>query len=124
MKRFLAGLFILMAAFLIFTNVVYADGINHTTTILPPGKVPNFPTGKITYADVYPVFARNCASCHNETTPGRNWLKEADVFANRSKMYRRVFIQGDMPLFFRFFGGSEKQLLKRYLEQSYIILGD
>ena len=71
----------------------------------------------ITYEQVYPVFVRNCASCHNAQTPGMNWLDRNEVETSKGVLYQRVFVQGDMPMFFRFFGGSEKRLLKKYLEQ-------
>lgn len=77
------------------------------------------PTAKanIDYMDVLPIFISHCANCHNSSSGNTNWLDPDTAITNKGIIYQRVFVEGDMPVYFRFFGGKDKQLLKAWLEQ-------
>jgi hypothetical protein len=80
------------------------------------------PQGIVSYAQVQPVIINNCAACHNASTPSMNWL-DKNTFDGKSELvYDRVFVRGDMPFWFKYFGGQEKDLLKRYLQQRIITI--
>ena len=68
------------------------------------------------YRDIYPIVINNCASCHNATTPDRDWLNKNTMKSKKMTIYNRVFIRGDMPLSFRIFGGKDRYILKTWLE--------
>lgn len=71
----------------------------------------------VTFEQVVPVLINNCASCHNSSTPNMNWLDQDLLDSNKFKVYNRVYVEGDMPFWFKYFGGEERDLLKKYLEQ-------
>lgn len=72
----------------------------------------------VSYMDVYPVFIRHCAGCHNASSAVPNWLDPTVATNNKGLIFQRVFVDGDMPLYFRFFGGEDKRILKMWLEQT------
>jgi mono/diheme cytochrome c family protein len=111
MKKLLLS--IIGIALLAITVIAYAG--DHAGYTIDTKPVPV--SDKIAYMQVYGVFVRNCAGCHNAETPGMNWLSQEDVEAKKATMYGRVFVKGDMPLFFRFFGGADRELLKKYLQE-------
>lgn len=66
--------------------------------------------------DIYPIMIRNCVSCHNATTPGMNWLDKFEATQARPLIYQRVYLEGDMPLWFRVFGGQDREILRMWVE--------
>ena len=40
--------------------------------------------------DALPIFKSRCIKCHNEKTPGRNWLKYDDAFRKRIMIRYRI----------------------------------
>lgn len=89
--------------------------LNVGAKVLP--KDVNEPTDFLTYADVQMVFVNNCASCHNAKTPERNWLDKKTAISKKQTMYKRVFIEGDMPVMFKYFSPFERATLKKWLLQ-------
>lgn len=114
MKKLLILCVIVLAAIFAFAN-----------TVPKPGPVPQKVDIKsapmlykaITYAEVQPVFINNCSGCHNASTPNMNWLSEKVAINNKDLIFNRVFEQGDMPMWFKYFGFSDKELLRRWLLQ-------
>lgn len=66
----------------------------------PPAPPSGGATGPTyTYSrDILPIIKNRCAICHNDSTPGMDWLKYTDAFAKRQLIFQHVVVQKDMPL--------------------------
>ena len=52
----------------------------------------------VTYKkDIRPLVETKCATCHNESTPERNWLNYKTIYDKRERVRFRVLVVRDMP---------------------------
>ena len=76
-----------------------------------------FTYNEVTYDEVQKVFITYCSDCHNSSTPKMNWLDKDIAEKSKPVIFNRVFVKGDMPLVFKYFAPSSKQLLRDWLTQ-------
>jgi hypothetical protein len=66
------------------------------------------------YKTAQPIFAKYCASCHNSESNAPDWLNLNTAVRNRSTIYFRVFVNGDMPWRLKV-SPKDKEALKNWL---------
>ena len=78
-----------------------SSGPNPTSATTPPtptGSLPPSPTHILSYRDdILPIIAKRCSSCHQAGASIPNWSVYETAFADKDKIYQRIYVTRDMP---------------------------